>query len=107
MGKNAQKQGWEKKAGMYTFPHQGALNNENNTPCASLQPGSSLRISPPTCCLHVRQEACARGAVLAVFGANTAVWAKQTTEEQRRVQTNRVGCPVLNKMPQVWKCLRG
>lgn len=65
---------------MYTLPYQGAPNNENNTLSASLTPGSSLRLSPPTCCLHVRQEANARGAVLAVFGANTAVWAKQTTE---------------------------
>ena len=48
----------------------------------------------------------ARGGVLAVSGANTAVWAKQMTK-QSRVQTNRVGCTFLGKMPQVWKCLRG
>lgn len=79
MGKNAQRQVWEKKAGTYTLPPQGALSNKNNTPAASLRTRQQPEGFPShmlfTC--QTRGRAC--GAVLAVFGANTAVWAKQAT----------------------------
>lgn len=79
MRKNAQKQGWEKKAGTYTLPHQGALNNENNTPAASLHTRQQPEDFPSHMLFTCQTRGRARGAVLAVFDANTAVWAKQTT----------------------------
>lgn len=50
------------------------------------------------CCLHIRQEAERDGTgFLAVFSANTAVWAKQTTEQEGREQALHAPLPILRK----------
>jgi hypothetical protein len=72
------------------------------------KPGRQLEDLLLRCCLHIRQEAERDGpGFLAVFSANTAVWAKQTTEQEGKGQALHAPLPILRKPLWVRKYLGG